>query len=347
MAEYQLLSLDKLSQRYEKENMPPTGSQLIKRNRDSGSTSTESQQGSPELSLEGIDISPQIKGTCGLSRLPIELLDMIFRKLDVELVFVVGLQNQKLWEVARRHILAYRLSCCGPWTGEGIICVGDCLEPTDSLPDVITKSEEEGLRKELNGNRFSTHDEGSTDSVPEPTGLYDIADAPYKQVESWESESSLARRLITGIAKIGEWHRVPALRKAQILDDLCRYDVSDFYPEDQPWILRNLTTQEYVRSEAIAIKPEYIHGPHIDGLGFGEAVLSRICWSTSESCSMTTNLNRGVWAGHRFDITTFDKHRQSCSGQAEWKDISEEVANEIEKIWYDQFGDDWRDEIRQ
>ncbi len=119
--------------------------------------------------------------------------------------------------------------------------------------------------------------------------------------------------------------------------------MSDFYPEDQPWILRNLTTQEYVRSEAIAIKPEYIHGPHIDVLGFGEVVLSRICWSTDETCNMMTNISRGLWAGHRFDITTFDKHRQSCSGQAEWKDISEEVANEIERIWHDQFGDDWRD----
>lgn len=113
---------------------------------------------------------------------------MIFRKLDVEPVFVVGLQNEQLWEVARRHILAYRLSCCWPWAGEGIICVGGGLEPTDSLPDVITKSEEEELRKELNGNRFcdevSTDDEDSTDSVAEPTGLYEVADAPYKQVES-------------------------------------------------------------------------------------------------------------------------------------------------------------------
>ena len=52
---------------------------------------------------------------------------------------------------------------------------------------------------------------------------------------------------------------------------------SQFYPEDVPWILRNLTTQEYVRSDAIALKPEHIHGPNIKFLGFGEVVLSRIC----------------------------------------------------------------------
>jgi hypothetical protein len=45
-------------------------------------------------------------------------------------------------------------------------------------------------------------------------------------------------------------------------------ELSLFYPEDQPWILRNLTTHEYVRSQAIALKPEYIHGPNTDFIGF-------------------------------------------------------------------------------
>ncbi|KAH6973831.1 hypothetical protein BKA56DRAFT_620029 [Ilyonectria sp. MPI-CAGE-AT-0026] len=78
------------------------------------------------------------------------------------------------------------------------------------------------------------------------------------------------------------------------------------FPEYQPWILRNLTTKEFVRLEAIALKPELIHGPKIDVLGFGEIVMSRICWPTSSSASKgdTTNISKGVWAGHCFDITT-------------------------------------------
>ena len=87
-------------------------------------------------------------------------------------------------------------------------------------------------------------------------------------------------------------------------------DLSQYFPLDEKWILRNLTTQEYVRAEAIALKPEYINGPIIRGeIGFGEVVLSRICWSSNICVNMSYNteeyngnIHRGVWAGHRFDI---------------------------------------------
>ena len=109
------------------------------------------------------------------------------------------------------------------------------------------------------------------------------------------------------------------------MDDLCPLLASsNFYPEYQPWILRNLTTQEYVRSEAIAIRPKYIHGPNIDFLGFGEVVVLRTCWSTSEVGTVKSipEMHRGPWAGHRFDITTLDRHRLSTLGQLQWKDVS-------------------------
>jgi len=118
---------------------------------------------------------------------------------------------------------------------------------------------------------------------------------------------------------------------------------SKYYPEDQPWILRNLTTKEFVRSEAIALRPEDIHGPRIEGLGFGEVVVSRISWSTSPTMSISdkSKIHRGVWAGHRFDITTLARHVKETKGE-EWRDVSEEVAREIAGIWEDEYGPDWR-----
>lgn len=109
-----------------------------------------------------------------------------------------------------------------------------------------------------------------------------------------------------------------------------------------------MTTNEIVRADAIALKPELIHGPNIDHLGFGEVVLSRICWSTSNSVSMadTTNISRGVWAGHRFDITTIKRHESEAKG-IEWRDVSDEVAREITEIWEANYGTDWREAIQQ
>ncbi|KAH6960087.1 hypothetical protein BKA56DRAFT_600472 [Ilyonectria sp. MPI-CAGE-AT-0026] len=89
-----------------------------------------------------------------------------------------------------------------------------------------------------------------------------------------------------------------------------------YFPEDQPWIFRNLTTREFVRSEAIALKTEFIRGPNIDVWGFGEIVTSRICWSTSSSVSMsdTTNISKGVWTGHCFGITTLARYEGETKG---------------------------------
>ena len=146
----------------------------------------------------------------------------------------------------------------------------------------------------------------------------------------------------------GVWHGLSECFKSQIEDELLRYKLSDFCPKDQPWILRNLTTQEYVRSEAIAIKPEDIHGPNIDVLGFGEFIWSRICWSTEASCSYNfeAEICRGPWAGHRFDITTLDRHNQGALKGTEWKDVSEEIADWVEKLWSEVYGSNWR-EIKQ
>ena len=96
-----------------------------------------------------------------------------------------------------------------------------------------------------------------------------------------------------------------------------KIDQSTYFPKDQPWILRNLTTKEFVRAEAIALKPEFIDGPEIKRVGFGEVVMSRICWSKpSSSTGMDESIDivRGVWAGHCFDITTLARHEEETKG---------------------------------
>jgi hypothetical protein len=54
-----------------------------------------------------------------------------------------------------------------------------------------------------------------------------------------------------------------------------------------------------------------------------------------------TIISRGIWAGHRFDITTLAKH-ESETDSAEWSDVSSEVAKEIADIWAGEYGADLR-----
>ena len=105
-----------------------------------------------------------------------------------------------------------------------------------------------------------------------------------------------------------------------------------FHHEDRAWILRNLSTQEFVRAEAIAQSPKDIHGPYIDHVGFSHVVLMLICWSSHQNPSWsidTHGMASGPWAGHCFDITTMEEHERSIKDGEQWKDVSVEVAKDL------------------
>ncbi|KAF2191253.1 hypothetical protein K469DRAFT_557500, partial [Zopfia rhizophila CBS 207.26] len=55
--------------------------------------------------------------------------------------------------------------------------------------------------------------------------------------------------------------------------------------------------------------------------------------------------SQGVWAGHCFDITTLTRHTENMGD--EWKDVSEEIVQEIATIWESECGSDWRQIICQ
>jgi hypothetical protein len=78
------------------------------------------------------------------------------------------------------------------------------------------------------------------------------------------------------------------------------------------WILRNLSKYEYVREEAVKVASVEGMGDNHSSkkIGLGQVVLSRICWSTDDSCAMSyydKDIHRGMWAGDRFDITTINQ----------------------------------------
>ena len=110
------------------------------------------------------------------------------------------------------------------------------------------------------------------------------------------------------------------------------------------WVLRNLSKHEYVREEAIKVNSmERVGNSRTIGeIGLGQVVLSRICWSTDDSCAMRydEDIHRGVWAGNRFDITMIDQVTLVDEGK-EWKDVSNEVAEEMREIWASEYGEKW------
>jgi hypothetical protein len=258
------------------------------------------------------------------SSLETELHDLIFDELEITDVLSLSLTNRYFWSVGRRHIQTYFMSFLGPWRGESIISVGDYVEAGDHPPGLFTEDERSEMQQLLDEGRLMT--------------LYNCT-CEYAEIDVRSPPTLLSQLVSKDYFK--HYCRMSDPDSSDIIETVDP-KFSQFYPEDVPWILRNLTTQEYVRSDVIALKPEHIRGPNIDFLGFGEVVLSRICWSSDPSVSMMYdgNIHRGVWAGHCFDITTRARHEQDV--KEEWKDVSEEVAREIASIWECQYGGDWR-----
>jgi hypothetical protein len=246
-------------------------------------------------------------------------------------VFHLSLTCRHFWHVGRTHIEDYYMSHLGRWTGENIVAVGwfHQDETGDNPPGLFTKKQEEKFarnrRREVlpwNLNHF-IDDYNDNEEIDVDDILPDILTKPL--LESKDVHQMLPADML-------QVYRTVLPRTA------------NFYRNDERWILRNLTTKEFVRADAIALKPEFINGPEIEHLGFGEVVLSRICWShiADNKFPQDPNIHRGSWAGHKFDITTVARH-QSESREHEWTDVSDEVFEHISRIWKKKFGDDWKD----
>ncbi|KAL7963218.1 hypothetical protein V8C34DRAFT_300535 [Trichoderma compactum] len=174
-----------------------------------------------------------------------------------------------------------------------------------------------------------------------PVTLHHFTLPLFASKERFLNLSELSTDIYVGCRDRNKFRFDPALKSTyrEIIAEEATY-----FPTDQPWILRNLTAKEFVRSEAIALKPEFIHGPFIEVFGFGQVIISRICWSTNPCTSINcaVPIHRGVWAGHAFDITTLAAHRRETT-ETEWRDVSEEVASEIAIICESKYGPDWRE----
>ena len=239
--------------------MTPTRSQYSDSKQQDCPDLIKGEQKSLEPCLQDTSTLPSIKSVCGLARLPVELFDMVLESLNWEEVFFLGIQTQHFWNVARRHLQAYVASCLGSWAGEGIICVGDYSEPKDLPLNVLTEVErklQEGMKliEYSDDSDNDSAEKRSENFLSDSTNLHCLAYHWYPKAK--DPEQSLPQALI-GHTEPEEWHRLPNSLKAQISVESHSYKISNFYPEDEPWILRNLTTHEYVRSEAITIKAEY------------------------------------------------------------------------------------------
>ncbi|KAL7938060.1 hypothetical protein V8C35DRAFT_330131, partial [Trichoderma chlorosporum] len=268
-------------------------------------------------------------GPVTFSSLPTELHRQIFDYLEgIDDTLCLGLTSRHFLEIARDGLHKYYASYLGQWAGQSIIFLGEVEQHVEQYVEV--DDEEFIYPPEL----FTKEELALL-----PTTRHHFTTRPFAEEEKFPN---LSKGLFT---QCGFWDRYDPAIKA-VFRELVAKEAT-YYPQDEQWILRNLTLKEFVRAEAIALKPEFIRGPFIDGVGFGFILISRILWSTYDCDSMECEipLHRGIWAGHKFDITTWKKHKAETGDDDEWDDKSEEVTEEIPTICESIYGPEWREII--
>ncbi|KAK4080467.1 hypothetical protein Trihar35433_1572 [Trichoderma harzianum] len=277
------------------------------------------------------------------SNLPLEMHRLIFDQIDlIEDTVCLGLASKYLWAIAKDHLHMYYASFLGRWAAQRIVFVGDDVETMDFPPGLFSAEELDELPTTVDIPYNYEYPEPPLETYV-PTTLHHFTLPLFARKERFHSLSELSIDIYAACRDRNKFRYDPAL-KSTYRDIIA--EEATYFPQDQPWILRNLTAKEFVRSEAIALKPEFIHGPFIDGFGFGQVIISRICWSTDpcDSIDCPIPIHRGVWAGHAFEIITLAKHRAETT-ETEWRDVSEEVANEIAIICESKYGPDWHEII--
>ena len=285
----------------------------------------------------------------GHFQLAIELIDMIFEKIDdLYDAMMLGLTHDTLMVIGWKHIRELLLQAIAPWAGGRIICVGDY---GDDLPEgVISESEQQKLRElaglDSESDESESHNSESNNSErnnPErnnPESNNSKSDEPETgnqaaQFNLYHIAGSTFRSAGRGFEL--DYKRIwgLSLKESRVVHQII--EQREGYHWEKGWVLMNLSKKEYVKSKtASSILPKM---KATDARCFGQFVLLRVCWSSDNTSVMESSqgpLNRGVWAGDRFKIVTAAVFETRTS--SEWKDVSVEVTVWLKKVLCDEDG---------
>jgi hypothetical protein len=280
-----------------------------------------------------------------LVNLPTEILEQIVSHLQLEALFGLATCSQRLFYICRNGIIAHLKSQRGHLAGTSLICVGSNLAAGDYPPGIDWQSKMEELQKiqQRDTNRRRGRGAGqqqqqkSESKQPEMKTLYEAA-LDFSVIET-------RNRFPVRWMVFGAMPPKKAAELRQGLDKLPHSNKDDidfllglYYQNGPDWILRNLTNREFVRRSVVARIHERDEPPTSYGAGLGAVLLSRIGWSSDPSTGVYWGIvHRGIWAGHKFDVTLLE----AIEGDVGWTDVSDSAYEDIKCMWQSAFGEDW------
>ena len=227
--------------------------------------------------------------------------------------FALALTNKRCWLIGQPRMKALIREHQVSWAGDRIACIG-AYGLLKQLPSGLLSSEEQEWLDEHMGAWPYLYAMG-------PLRHYCGTMLPYRHPmrQSWELYDG---EQLTHQDRLVLQHNIRVTYR-------------------KPDVLRNITKRQYVRRDALINMTETCPEEwQFNRVDLGHVVLARTCWSTSSDGTHLHDVaHRGVWAGDRFDITSLDAldEKDENGEQVEWKDVTEEVLDEMDRLWSNEF----------
>ena len=228
-----------------------------------------------------------------LLQLPLDIILLITDELDLNSLYTLTHCCWLLRSLLRTEVDTRFRRTLAPWANTPLLCAGQFMK--SNPPGVTTRVPK--------------------DFTPDPTLKENITPEEYinltvydlmrhmQPINVLDSSTCLSPpSLHPELPERGDKYRPPKLPWKNILK------IKKYFPPGRHWVLRNLTTKEYVYAHAFTSlsggRGEVDSPDAIDIWGYtlGTLVVVNTCWSDDSNVDVSGLSVRGRWAGHCFDI---------------------------------------------
>ncbi|KAJ3479311.1 hypothetical protein NLI96_g9150 [Meripilus lineatus] len=274
-----------------------------------------------------------LRATTGLLKLPLEIIDAILESVeDFKDAAALVMTNKMLYSLGFKAIQRRLAKIAAPSVGNRIVCHGRGTCGRDLPPGLTEKDWQEAVQW-VTENPGS--DYGADEDLEETCSYPYYADKAFPKLPDWYHRVPNDWRLMSG------WEYAPRFDRkigGPKWEKALRELLQVHKPSSENLVLCNLTKRVYVDGLKA---DQYVKHDIIDRsipFLFGAILMCHICWSTASDVAFwyEGKIHRGVWAGHRFEITTKDRLKdiKPIEGgvQDDWKDVTKEAMKETNRV---------------
>ncbi|KAI8989852.1 hypothetical protein BD414DRAFT_319106 [Trametes punicea] len=265
-----------------------------------------------------------------LSRLPAELVNMIFSELRPKEMACLAITCTAMLEHSKPHLLRFYTEVHASWARVRLICLG---QTTHHPPGLLTEAEEAEIAETDLSYAYGNDEDHpclslfSSEVYEDLLGIGSRWPREIKEIKyglyRWIEEEG--RRAGTN----GKHYSARRAKRDLTMLRTLFWPRATYPPGAR--VLCNLSKGVYVREDTLGVGKR-------NPATLAHVLAVQICWSDDPSFALVIDdehaerMMRGEWAGDRFCIVTLGTMPR-LGGDRQWRDVTEDVRPLLEHLW--------------